>query len=117
MSVAVNVTNVESGQGVVRVFGTLTPSGNYVANGDAVDFTKATGLSIPSQSAPISFRVEGAAAYVYKGVKGAINACKFVVQETGAALSGALADLAAAAYPAGITGDTITFEAVFPKLQ
>lgn len=119
MSIAVTITRVTKRQNEIEAIGTLTASSDYVSGGDTVDFTGATlsGVdALPTQQGPDYFEVKGEAGYRYAGVEGALDACKVkVFEDAGAA--GAQAELAAAAYPAAITGDTIKFRAVFPALQ
>jgi len=128
MAVAINVTQVDAiGNNVVYVFGTLTFSGSYAAGGDTIDFTKATGVPFPSAQPPIQ-------AYAQDQKPGAVSGWLFSVspgsaqnnslvqifgQNPTSTTAGviALQELAAGAYPASVTGASVVFEAIFPKLQ
>jgi hypothetical protein len=121
MAIAVAVTGVDNTQKQLIVDGTLTLSGNYVAHGDAIDLT---GIDlIKSQLPPTRIQVyeqpaagASASGYVLVGVPGAAqNNGVLQVFETGAAASDPLSELAAGAYPAGLTGAVIKFTAWFPS--
>jgi hypothetical protein len=121
MAIAVAVTSVDNTQNRLIVEGSLTLSGNYATHGDAIDFT---GIDVIKSAQPPT-RIDvyqapaagvSAAGFVLLGVPGsAQNNNVLQVFETGAALSGALAELAAGAYPAGLTGAAIKFTAYFPS--
>jgi len=108
MAIAVAVTNQFDNGQVLEVLGTFTASGNYVASGDAVAWTS---LNIKSTRAPLHVSVVGIAGYVYEYD---IAAQTLWVRESVAA-GNPLAEIPVAPYPAGITGDTIRFRALFPK--
>jgi hypothetical protein len=61
--------------------------------------------------------MDGLAGYDYVFYPGAaMNANKVKIFQQGST-SGAFPELAAGGYPSAITGDTITFYGIFPKLQ
>ena len=117
--------DVESGQKYFRVYGTVAISASpatYATHGIVMDMSK---LNIPSSSVPAFVEVISAPAsgtspsgYVYQFCPGTTqangNLCIF---QTGSATTGVpLGELAAAAIPAGVSGDAISFVAYFKKL-
>lgn len=103
----------------IHVAGTVAASGSYTTGGDTLDLSSIGALGVPATQPPIEGTawMDGLAGYDYVFAPGsAINANKVKVfqQASGA---GAFAELAAGAYPAAITGDTITFYGIFKKLQ
>jgi hypothetical protein len=81
----------------------LAFSGSYVAGGDTLDMSK---LGIQSSGVPSLFggmnsQTASTTGTVYNWIPGTTQATGKVV-----ALQGALAEVAAGAYPASITGDT-----------
>ncbi len=101
----------------LHVIGSIAASGSYSTGGDTLDLSTA---ALQSLSPPIggAVEVEGDAGFDYRWVSGTTLANgKVKIFQTGAALSGPLAELAAGAYPAAITGDAIAFKAVFKKFQ
>jgi hypothetical protein len=117
----VSITKVIADGQNCRVSFNLIPSGNYVAGGDIVDFTKAvqdpaffgTVPYIPSDQGPIDFDVWDAGGNIANGVfpvagsTQSNNKVKFT--------SAFNTELAAGAYPAAITGTKLQGEAVFNK--
>lgn len=104
----------------------ITLSGNYVAGGDTVDFTTLTavpGLGDAQVGFPGNidlFEVIsvpfGYSAVLIKGT--ALNNWKLKIEQTGAAVNSAFAELAAAAYPAGlITPNFVQISISGPKGQ
>lgn len=100
-----------------RVFGSITFSGSYATGGDTFDLTAITkplGTSgIPGgysgATIPLVIYIQGINGYSYSYVKGTTRANgKIKVSTT------ANTELAAGAYPAGVTGDTVVFEGLFP---
>lgn len=112
MALAATVTKHWDDGKVLHVVGTIAASGNYVASGDALSFVN---TAIKSSRVPVHVEVHGIAlgtAYSYRFVPGATQAAGLmlvILVSTGA-------ELAAGAYPAGVTGDTIRFYALFQKL-
>ncbi len=99
----------------LHVIGTLVLSGSYAQNAEALSFA-----NTPLQSTgnvkylEITGRNSG---YLYQYAKGASRDVGIIrIWQTGAALSGAFAQLGAGALPAGITGDTLDFYAIFDAL-
>jgi hypothetical protein len=104
----------------VRVGFNVVPSGNYVAGGDTLDFTKAVAAStffgnvptILSDQGPLNFDVWDVGGNLANGVFPVIGAaqnnCKVKFS------SAFNTELAAGAYPASITGSTLQGEATFP---
>lgn len=103
----------------IHVAGKIAASGSYATGGDTLDLTAVGSLGIPTTQPPIQGTawMDGLAGYDYVFTPGAaINANKVKIfqQASGA---GAFAELAAGSYPAAITGDTITFYGIFPRLR
>lgn len=104
----------------VHVVGTLLAAGNYVTNGIALDLPVALSSQVPGISAqPVHVQVQGIAGYFYEYDKA--NKKVLIRQQTDPAAAGGanipFVQLAAAALPAGVTGDTISFYAIFKQLQ
>lgn len=103
---------------MIHVLGTLAFSGAYVAAGDVLDFS---GLEIPSAAVPALVQVNGrASGFKFNYVPGAtqrLGKVKVMGQQPTDATAGiiTLAEIAVAAYPAGITGDVNDFYAIFDK--
>jgi hypothetical protein len=124
MAIAVAITSSyaqnDTTQSTQIVRGKLTFTGNYVTNGDTLSFANIYGIQ--SLSVPIRVFVyeqppAGTApgGYEYVFCPGTTNANgKLVVLVGAAAISLPMAQLAAGAYPAGITGGFVYFEAIFP---
>lgn len=101
----------------VHVTGTVAASGSYTTGGDTVDLSQFP--LIASTQAPIQGTawMDGLAGYDYVFAPGAaMNSGKVKMFQQGAS-AGAFPELAAGAYPAAITGDTISFYGIFKKLQ
>jgi hypothetical protein len=100
----------------VHVAGTVAASGNYSTSGDTLDLS--TFPIVASTQAPVQGTawMDGLAGYDYVFFPGtALNNGKVKIFQQGAS-AGAFPELAAGAYPAAITGDTITFYGIFKKL-
>jgi len=96
----------------VHVVGTITASGSYTTGGDTLNLQL---LGIKSSQVPYWFEVQGVNGFIYAFVAGTTQAngkVKAFVEAT-VATNTPLAEHTAAAYVAGITGDTITFYAEF----
>jgi hypothetical protein len=109
----ITVNRVDQGEHLAYVYGTILLSGSYVqiaGAGELLDFTKAVfppGQSLPISQPPVSFAAWGMNGYAYgTGVWAALQS-KLKVD------TGAATELGAGPYPAGVTGDTIFFEAIF----
>lgn len=101
----------------IHVSGTVAASGSYSTGGDTLDLSQFP--IIGSTQAPIAGTawMDGLAGYDYVFAPGAtLNNNKVkIFQEHGSA--GPFQELPAAAYPAAIVNDTITFYGIFKKLQ
>lgn len=103
----------------IHVAGTIAASGNYATGGDTLDLTPLESLGVPTTKSPIAGTawMDGLAGYDYVFAPGAaINSGKVKIFQQGSA-AGAFAELAAGAYPAAITADTVTFYGIFPRLR
>lgn len=101
----------------IHVTGTVAASGSYTTGGDTLDLSQYP--VVASVQPPIQGTgwMDGLAGYDYTFAPGAtMNANKVKIFAQGTA-AGAFPELAADAYPAAITGDTITLYAIFKKLQ
>jgi len=100
----------------IHVSGTAAASGNYSTGGDTLDlsqFPVIAATQVPVQGAAW---MVGLAGYDYVFTPGsAMNNGKVKIFQQGAS-AGAFSELAAGAYPAAITGDTISFYGIFKKL-
>lgn len=102
----------------LHIVGSIAATGNYASGGDTLSFASG---EIKSQKIPDHVDVHGVAGFVYEFLDGTDNATgklKVRGQEPTSATAGviALSEIAAAAYPAGVTGDTIRFHAIFKSL-
>ncbi len=100
----------------VHVAGTVAASGNYSTSGDTLDLSEFP--IVASTQAPVQGTawMDGLAGYDYVFFPGtALNNGKVKIFQQGAS-AGAFPELAAGAYPAAITADTITFYGIFKKL-
>lgn len=108
MAIAVTITKKWYDGKKQFVLGTLVFSGSYSTGGDTLSFT---GLGIQSSLAPDQVWVGGTSGYAFGYVPGSPASQsngKVKISTTAAT------ELAAGAYPAGITGDTnIQFESTF----
>lgn len=116
MAIVVTVTKTWNDGDCNHVVGTLALSGSYTTGGDTLNWKGVAGFT-KSSLLPVWVNVDGIAGYKYEHVMGAGNdqaACKLLVRV--ATTSGAnigLAEHTAAAYAAGVTGDTQRFHAIF----
>jgi hypothetical protein len=95
----------------IEVFGTLVASGNYAANGDVVDFTQLG--SILRAKDPLFVDIQGKAGFIYQ--YDITNKKVLVYSNTAGGANAPLGEHTAAAYAAGVTGDTIRVRMVFSK--
>jgi len=113
MALAINIVDIDSGEGNLYVFATVTPSGNYSTGGDTLDFTTVANQLGASQ-APVQVWVAGSTGDAYAFIRAGSPALangKIKISTASAT------ELASGAYPARITGDTnIQLEAVFNKM-
>jgi hypothetical protein len=100
---------------VIRVYFTVTPSGDYATGGDTLNLS---GL-VPGTKAPIYVHIEGIGGFTYRYVKGTnIADGKFMVRVNDAGGANAPeAQHTAAGYAAGVTADVITGYADFDAIQ
>jgi hypothetical protein len=109
----ITVNRVDQGLHLAYVYGTIALSGNYVqfaGAGEVLDFTKAVfppGQNLPVSGAPISFAAWGFTGFGYGTPQWTALQAKLRVNSASGTEQGA------GAYPAGVTADTIFFEAVF----
>lgn len=101
----------------IHVAGTVAASGSYTTSGDALDLSQS--LIVASTRAPIQGAawMDGLSGYDFVFSPGAAignGKVKIFQQASGA---GAFQELAAGAYPAAISSDTVTFYGIFKKLQ
>lgn len=117
--IVLTITHRELLQKSILIRGTAVMSGSYTTvggGGDAFNFNAAAcppGESVPEGMAlPKSVQITGVNGYQYGYVPGTTraNGLLKVCTTANAELPGA-----PTAYPAGITGDTVTFEATFSK--
>lgn len=109
MAVAVAVREFWDDGKRVHILGNLTFSGNYVTDGDSVTLT---GLFPGQRSAAEIVSLGGISGYLYRFDNVNKRILVFQAPATG---PNPLAQISAAAYPAGVTGDTVIFYAVAKK--
>lgn len=97
----------------LHVCGTLAFSGNYVTNGDTLNFQGVKGVlsSLP----PLECVIHGQSGHVYEFVFGTTIANGKVQVRIATTTSGnlGLSQHSAAAYDATVTGDVVNFHAIF----
>lgn len=110
------VTQQWAGVPGYRVIGTIAIDASpaaYVTGGIALSFLQA---AIKAQRVPKYVSVKGIGGYIYSYVNGTTagdGLLRIFAQTSGASAGDPLGQLAASAIPAGVSGDTITFEAVW----
>lgn len=107
MSLALTVTKQWWDGKKLHVIGTVVASSTYATNGDTISFAS---LGIESSQAPlwVKFNSLNGYAYVYSPASPSTQSTgKMRVNTT------SNTELAAGAYPAGVTGDTIGYYAIF----
>jgi hypothetical protein len=102
MPIAFVQTSKEPGFRSMRILGTLTFSGSYVTGGEVPSGVVKPGTT--KNAVMASFMSRGDHNFKYDSSTG-----KVLVYAPGGA------QLAAAAYPAGVTGDTVVMELEYPK--
>lgn len=115
MALAATVTRVWHDGQQMHVLGTVAASGSYATGGDTLDLAV---RGLPARNASRWVELQGESGFAYRWVPGSgISNGKVKVygQEPTSATAGviALSELAAGAYPTGITGDAIRFHAIF----
>jgi len=122
MAAKISVVSINSAGQQVRVAFNLVLTGNYPTGGDILDFTQILqdaafqGIfgNIPSSQPPQQIDIwsqSGNLANHYYPVVGALQTNSKVKID-----SAFNTELNAGAYPAGVTGDKIIGEAIFPKM-
>jgi hypothetical protein len=111
MAAAATVTKKKYDGKQLWVYGTVALSGSYTQGGDTLSLA---GIGIQSSLVPFAMQFESQAGTAAQ----AINQYTWVPGTTQAngkirCFIGAVAELAAGAYPAAATGDTISFMAQF----
>jgi hypothetical protein len=102
MSVAVVISTKYASGRSTEIRGTLTLSGSYATNGDTLP---ASAFGAGTTKKPHIILLSGKGLYFYEYD---VEAEKLKIITAGA-------ELAAGAYPAGVTNDVVRFEANFPK--
>lgn len=107
MAIVANNSRVFGGmKGKIEQLGTFTFSGNYVAGGEVPTWSRPAGVL----GNPVFVRLSGGRAgykYEYNPDNG-----KILVRQSAAA-GNPNAEISAAAYPAGVTGDLVQYEATW----
>lgn len=121
MALAFTVTATDRSTNALRVYGKIVASGSYVAGGDTLSLAGQS--QIVSSTVPFFVSVQsqasaGASGFEYRFVPGTTLAngkLQVFGQQPTSATGGviAMSEVAAGAYPAGVTGDVILAEAVF----
>lgn len=106
MALALTVTDHWTDGKRIHVVGTIVASGNYSTGGDTISFVN---NDIRSTLPPVWFEVLGQGLFTYLPIKGTTIANGKIKAIT------AGAEVAAGAYPGGVTGDTIAVYAIFHK--
>ena len=101
----------------IHVSGTVAATGNYTSSGDMLDLSQVPLIASDQPPVQGTAWLDGLAGYDYVFYPGpTMNANQVKILQQGSA-AGAFPELAAGAYPAAITSDTITFYGFFKKLQ
>lgn len=112
MSLALTVTKTDALGKLIYVTGTIVASGNYVTGGDTLDLSD---FKIKSNRVPLFVSIVGKAGYIYGFDYGTTIANGKMLTFENGAVNTPHAQIAAAAYPAGVTGDVIKIFAIFRK--
>ncbi len=100
----------------IHVSGTIAASGGYSTGGDTLDLSQFPLIAATEPPVQGTGWMDGLAGYDYVFIPGsAMNNNKVKIFAQGAS-AGAFPELAAGAYPGGITADTVTFYGIFKKL-
>lgn len=112
MAIAVTETRRWGGQGSIRSVGTLAFSGSYATGGDPVTLPKPGTTKEPYR---VSIVGKSGFDYQYDHENKKVIVRGYSPTD---ATAGVIArqEIAAAAYPAGVTGDVIRYEAIWPLL-
>lgn len=109
MANVVTVTKKLRGMNYLEVLGTIVLSGNYATPGESIDFGPMLGLATRQ---PVAVEVFGIAGFMYRYVV-STKRLKAMIFDYNNAADGPAIETPDGAYPAGMTGDTITFRATF----
>ena len=114
MSLLVNKPTTEVGEKIINAYGTITASGNYVSGGDPLSFIGKLhgGRNLEFLS------VIGESGFLYRWVKGTdLSDQKLIVMQGDNDLGadGPAVELPVAAYPGGVSGDTIRYHAQYKQ--
>ena len=114
MSLTLSITDHWSDGKRLHVVGTLTASSNYPAGGEALPLNNPL---IKAGSAPVFVTANGLGGYDYtfSGLGTVLPANPNPTTKLRAVLSSTGVELAAGAYPAGITNNPINIYMIFPK--
>lgn len=123
MAASATINTITKLQNVFLITGSIALSGNYVLHGDTVDLSTSGKLPVSTPTVPVYAQVTenpnpGSSASGYQfvldlGTNLATNKLQ-VFQSPGSA--NPLAELAAGAYPAGLTSAKLNFFAIIPSL-
>lgn len=97
-------------QTTFEMYGSIIASGSYPTNGDPLDFRGIIGYT---DKDPFWVNAIGKAGFIYQ--YDYLNRKMFVYCNTAGGVNAPLGEHTNAAYAAGVTGDTIVFQAVFLK--
>ena len=123
MAIQVSIQNINAFDNIITVSGLLLVTGNYVAGGDTIDFTKAvadpgfTGLTpvIPSSGPPQDLDVWSVGGNLVNQYCAVIGSGQNNSKMKVSAASTFGTEFTAGAYSAAILADTIAFQANFKK--
>jgi hypothetical protein len=120
MSLAITPASlfVDRSGNAIRVYGKIVATGNYVTGGDTLSFAGLDAIKSNSIPVLVSISSQSSGGFEYRFVPGTTMAngkMQSFGQQPTSATTGviAMSEVAAGAYPAGVTGDVIVFEAVF----
>lgn len=100
----------EPGAKTATLRGTIALSSNYATGGETFNLTAFAGFPV-KKDAQAQVAIWGSSGYNYGWVPGADLSAGKILLRSGTT------ELTAGAYPAGVTGDTIQFEVVIPKVS
>jgi hypothetical protein len=103
MAVAATLNKRSKTSAVMIAKFTIVASGTYATNGDALDFAPKAGFT---NRQPDFVDANGIAGFTYSYDKANKKLLSFAITSSGA--NTPMGQISAGAYPAGITGDTIT---------
>lgn len=117
MAVVATITEQWTDGKRVHVIGALTFSSTYATGGDAFDFqsgpTVSVGTAVKTSKQPSIVLIEGKAGFVFQYDYAAKKILAY--SNTAGGANAALGEHTAAAYAAGITGDSVKFYAIYPR--